>query len=60
MSAVQAIQQQADTTEGPRDELKQYFKSGVESTTDIIGWWGVSPSPISLSVSCLTGPEDQH
>ena len=48
-SAIQAIQQQTNITEGPRDELKQYLKSGVESTTDIISWWGVSPTT-SLSV----------
>jgi hypothetical protein len=47
MNAVQAIQQQANTAVGPRDELKHYLKSGAESTTDIIGWWGVSL--ISLS-----------
>jgi hypothetical protein len=42
MNAVQAIQQQAGTTGDPRDELRQYLKSGAESTTDIVGWWGVS------------------
>ena len=48
MSAVQAIQQQTDITKGPRDELKQYLKSGVESTMDVIGWWGVSPTSLRV------------
>jgi hypothetical protein len=43
LNAVQAIQKQDVTAEGPRDELQQYLKSGVESTTDVVGWWGVSP-----------------
>ena len=46
MNAVQAIQiqQQADTADGPRDELHKYLKSGAETTSDIVGWWGVSLS----------------
>jgi hypothetical protein len=48
MNAVQAIQQQANSIVGPRDELKQYLESGAESTTDIISWWGVSLIPLSL------------
>ena len=42
MNAVQAIQiqQQADTADGPRDELHKYLKSGAETTADIVGWWG--------------------
>ena len=46
MNAVQVIQiqQPADTSNGPQDELQKYLKSGAESTTDIVGWWGVSLS----------------
>ena len=29
-------------SDGPREELQRYLKAGVESTTDILGWWGVS------------------
>jgi hypothetical protein len=50
LKAVQAIQKQDVATEGPHDELQQYLKSGAESTTDVIGWWGVSP--IYLRCEC--------
>jgi hypothetical protein len=43
LSTIQALQQQDQAAEGPREELQQYLKTGTESTTDIIGWWGVSP-----------------
>jgi hypothetical protein len=42
ISTVQAFQQQDQAAEGPREELRQYLKTGIESTTDIIAWWGVS------------------
>lgn len=53
MTAVQAIQiqQQADTADGPRDELQKYLKSGAESTTDIVSWWGVSLLSLSVHTS---------
>lgn len=42
LSTVQAFQKMRDqAAEGPREELQQYLKIGVESTTDILGWWGV-------------------
>jgi hypothetical protein len=44
MSMVQAFQQRDQAAAGPREELQQYLKTGIESTTDILGWWGVSPS----------------
>jgi hypothetical protein len=43
LNAVQALQQQDNAAGGPHDELHQYLQAGVESTTDVIGWWGVSP-----------------
>lgn len=50
--AVQAFQRQVKA--GPRDELQQYLSSGVEDTTDILGWWGVSPMYISEHQLYLT------
>ena len=52
MNAIQAIQiqQQADTADGSHDELQKYLKSGAESTTDIVGWWGVSFLSLSVCV----------
>lgn len=47
LNAVQAIQQQDNAAGGPRDELQQYLKAGAETTTDIVGWWGVS-SAVSI------------
>jgi hypothetical protein len=44
LNAVQAIQQQDNAAGGPCDELQQYLKAGAETTTDIVGWWGVSPA----------------
>ncbi len=41
-NTVQAFQQQHHATVGPCEELWQYLKAGVESTMDVIGWWGVS------------------
>ena len=49
-TAVQAIQQQDGAAEGPHDELQLYLKSRVESTKDIIGWWGVSTAYLSVYV----------
>ena len=43
LKAVQALQQQDNAAGGPCDELRQYFNAGVETTRDVIGWWGVSP-----------------
>ena len=43
LNAIQAIQEQDNAAGGPWDELRQYLKAGAEQTTDIIGWWGVSP-----------------
>lgn len=41
--------QQKEKAEGsPRDELDQYLKSGAESATDVVAWWGVSRSPQSV------------
>jgi hypothetical protein len=40
--SVQAFQQQVNAAGSPRDELQQYLKGGVETTTNILGWWGVS------------------
>ena len=51
-SAVQAVQQQDGAIEGPREELQLYLKSGAESTTDVIGWWGVSPC--IFECACMT------
>ena len=42
LDAVQAIQKQDNATGGAYDELQQYLKAGAETTTDIVGWWGVS------------------
>ena len=52
MNAIQAIQiqKQADTANGPHDELQKYLKSGAESMTDIVGWWGVSLLSLSVCV----------
>jgi hypothetical protein len=44
LSTVQAVQQREQEAGGPHDELQQYLKAGVESTKDIIAWWGVSPT----------------
>jgi hypothetical protein len=41
-NTVQAFQQQDSVAGSPRDELRQYLQSAVETTTDIPGWWGVS------------------
>jgi hypothetical protein len=41
LNTIQALQQQDQAAEGPREELRQYLKSGTEPTTDVIGWWGV-------------------
>jgi hypothetical protein len=41
-NSVQAFQQQVNAAGSPRDKLQQYLKSGVETTTNIPGWWGVS------------------
>ena len=43
--AVQAFQQQEKV--GPHNELQQYLNSGVEETTNILSWWGVSLIDIS-------------
>jgi hypothetical protein len=58
LNVIQAIQQQDNATGGPQDELRQYLKAGAEPTTDIIGWWGVSP----IQLVCLTHLicPDQH
>jgi hypothetical protein len=62
MNAIQAIQtrQQADTASGPRDELRKYLKSGVESTTDVVGWWGVSFLRIFECTHVLIEPHGQY
>jgi hypothetical protein len=44
LNAIQAFQQRDSAGEGPRDELQQYLSAGVESTKDVLGWWGVSPA----------------
>jgi hypothetical protein len=41
LKAVQSFQQEQKAAGSPRDELKLYLKSGVESTEDVITWWGV-------------------
>jgi hypothetical protein len=48
--AVQMFQQKEKTEGSPRDELQQYLKSGVETTTDAVAWWGVC-----LSQHCRLG-----
>lgn len=40
-NAVQVFQQQDTATGSPRDELRHYLQSAVETITDIPGWWGV-------------------
>jgi hypothetical protein len=41
LEAVQSFQSQEKTAVNPRDELKRYLNSPVESTDDVIAWWGV-------------------
>lgn len=41
LEAVQSFQQEEKAAGSPHDELKLYLKSGVESTDDVIAWWGV-------------------
>jgi len=41
LEAVQSFQQEEKAAGSPRDELKLYLESGVESTEDVIAWWGV-------------------
>jgi len=41
LEAVQSFQQEKNVTANPRDELKLYLKSDVESTDNVITWWGV-------------------
>jgi hypothetical protein len=41
LEAVQSFQQEQKAAGSPRDELKLYLESGVESTEDVITWWGV-------------------
>jgi hypothetical protein len=43
LEAVQSFQQEEKAAGSPRDELKLYLESGVESTDseDVIAWWGV-------------------
>jgi hypothetical protein len=41
-NAVQSFQQKDTGSGSPRDELHQYLQSDVETTMDILGWWGVS------------------
>jgi hypothetical protein len=41
-NAVQSFQQEDTVAGSPRDELHQYLQSDIETTTDILGWWGVS------------------
>jgi hypothetical protein len=41
LEAVQSFQQKQKAAGSPRDELKLYLESGVESTEDVITWWGV-------------------
>jgi hypothetical protein len=42
LEAVQSFQHKEKSTVNPRDELKQYLGSVVESTDDVVAWWGVS------------------
>ena len=44
LNAVCAIQKQDNAAGGPHDELQLYLKAGAETTTDVVGWWGVSPA----------------
>jgi hypothetical protein len=44
LKAVQMFQQKEKAEGSPRDELKQYLKSGAEAATDVVTWWGVSHS----------------
>jgi hypothetical protein len=58
-NTVQALQQEDQAAGGPRDELRQYLKSGVEIVLDIVGWWGVSLTFFECASPNLTKPE-QH
>ena len=40
--AVQSFQKEEKEAGNPRDELKLYLESGVEHTTNVVKWWGVS------------------
>lgn len=44
LNAVQVIQEQDNAAGRPHDELQMYLKAGAKTTTDIVGWWGVSPA----------------
>lgn len=44
LEAVQSFQHKEKTTVNPRDELKQYINSVVESVDNVVAWWGVSSS----------------
>jgi hypothetical protein len=41
LKVVQSFQQEEHAAGSPHNELKLYLESGVESTEDIIAWWGV-------------------
>ena len=45
LDAVQSFQQEEKATGSPYDELKQYLESGIETTADVVKWWGVSTLP---------------
>ncbi|KAH9051622.1 hypothetical protein EDB83DRAFT_2316753 [Lactarius deliciosus] len=51
INAVQAFQQQQHASEGPHEELQQYLKTGVESMTNVLGWWGGSSTPSERAFS---------
>lgn len=42
--AVQSLRQEEKAIGNPRDELRMYLESGVEETSDVVEYWGVSVS----------------
>ena len=50
-NAIRSFQQEDTVRRSPRDELHQYLQSDLETTTDVLGWWGVSQYLFECSVS---------
>jgi len=42
LKAVQSFREEEKAANEPHDELTMYLDSGIEPTTDVIEWWGVS------------------
>lgn len=47
LESVQSFQEEKKAG-NPRDELTQYLESGIESAPDVIAWWGVCASDVTL------------